>query len=165
MKSLVTRLSVLLLALVGAAATAKEMPQRLGVGYANQFGLDSDLPSIAMRYYPNADYGFMGAIGVDTEKNNSRFGAQAKIMKIIFGEDNLNFYTGAGAGLVSQEVASKNRSGFELAGFVGCEFFWSGLENLGVNFETGVAVTSISDEVRFRTMADHPLRAGIFFYF
>src|SRR5262245_13934255 len=109
-------------------ATAKTMGSRLGLGYANQFGVDQDMPSLAVRYYPNDNYGLMGALGVDTRKNNSRFGAQAKILKIVWTEDNLNFYTGAGAGLVSQESPSatggtKNNSGFDLSGFMGVEFF------------------------------------------
>ena len=156
---------LLLLLFISFPALAKDLSTRLGVGYSNQFGLDDDLPSIAMRYYPNGEYGIMGALGVDTTEGNSRFGAQVKILKIVFKEDNLNFYTGAGAGLVSQEKSGKNNSGFDLSGFVGCEFFMPGLENLGLSFETGVGVTSVDSQVRFRTIGDHPLRAGIMFYF
>lgn len=159
------RKMVLLLLFISFPALAKDLSTRLGVGYSNQFGLDDELPSIAMRYYPNGEYGIMGALGVDTAESNSRFGAQVKILKIVFKEDSLNFYTGAGAGLVSQEKAGKNNSGFDLSGFVGCEFFLPGLENLGLSFETGVGVTSIDSQVRFRTIGDHPLRAGIMFYF
>lgn len=165
----ISRLIVMLvlgnLVISGASLHAKELGNRLGIGYSNQFGLTQDLPSIAFRYYPNSDYGFMAALGVDTQEDNSRFGAQAKILKIVFKEDNLNFYTGAGAGLVSREENNENDSGFDLSGFVGAEFFLPGLENLGFNFEAGVGVTSIDNEVRFRTIGDHPLRAGIFFYF
>lgn len=146
-------------------ASAKDLSSRMGIGYADQFGLTQSLPSLAIRYFPNSDYGLMGALGVDTEDDNSRFGAMAKIIKIMFKEDNLNFYTGAGAGLVSQEINGDNDSGFDLMGVVGAEFFFAGLENLSMNFEAGVGVTSISDEIRFRTIGDHPLRAGIFFYF
>lgn len=159
-------MAAILIFLAGAsAAHAKDLSTRLGVGYSNQFGLNGDLPSLAVRYYPNGDYGLMAALGVDTQENNSRFGAQVKILKIVFKEDNLNFYTGAGAGLVSQEQSNKNDSGFDLSGFVGAEFFLPGLENLGLSFEAGVGITSIDNEVRFRTIGDHPLRAGIIFYF
>lgn len=144
---------------------AKDLSNRLGIGYSDQFGLDQPLPSLALRYYPNADYGIMGAIGVDTTKNNSRFGVGAKLVKIVFREDNLNFYTGAGAGIVSEEVNSQNNSGFELQGVAGAEFFLPGLENLSFSFEAGVGITSISSETRFRTIGDSPLRAGIIFYF
>ena len=157
--------SLLVFLSFGSVAHAKDLGTRLGVGYTNQFGLNGDLPSIAMRYFPNGDYGIMGALGVDTQEDNSRFGAHFKILKLVFKEDNLNFYTGAGAGLVSRERNNQNDSGFDLSGFVGAEFFLPGLENLGFSFETGVGVTSMDNEVRFRTIGDHPLRAGIMFYF
>ncbi len=160
------RLIVLFTTLVGAStAQAVDLGHRLGIGYSNQFGLDQDLPSLAVRYYPNGDYGLMGSLGVDTTKDNSRFGGSVKIIKIVYKETNLNFYTGAGAGIVSRESDGSTNSGFDLSGFFGCEFFFSGLENLGWNFEGGVGVTSVSSEVRFRTIGDHPLKAGIFFYF
>ncbi|MGE0526935.1 MAG: organic solvent tolerance protein [Bdellovibrionales bacterium] len=156
---------LILLASFSTGVLAKELESRLGVGYANQFGLNQDLPSVALRYYPNSQYGLMGALGVDTEKDASRFGFQMKILKLVFKEDNLNFYTGAGAGIISRELDGSTDSGFDLTGFVGAEFFFAGLENLGFNFEAGVGVTSVSSEVRFRTIGDHPLRAGLFFYF
>lgn len=159
----ITLLSMLLT--LSATANAKDLATRLGVGYSNQFGLTEDLPSIQVRYYPNGDYGISAALGVDTEEDNSRFGFQVKILKLVFKEDNLNFYTGAGGGLVSREQVNENDSGFDLSGFVGAEFFLPGLENLGFSFEAGVGVTSIDNEVRFRTIGDHPLRAGIIFYF
>src|SRR5690348_13670728 len=87
---------------------AKDLASRLGIGYSDQFGLDKSLPSLALRYYPNSDYGLMGSLGVDTTKNDSRFGLGVKIVKIVFREDNLNFYTGASAGLVSQETNGTN---------------------------------------------------------
>jgi hypothetical protein len=150
---------------LAASAQAKDLSSRLGIGYTNNFGLDESLPSLAVRYYPNSDYGLMGNLGIDTTKNNSRFGFSAKIVKIIFREDNLNFYTGAGAGVVSEETNGTNNSGFEIDGVFGAEFFLPGLENLGFSFEGGVGVTSISSETRFRTIGDSPLRAGIIFYF
>lgn len=159
------RFLLLMAVFLGSSAFAKDLSNRLGVGYSNQFGVSSELPSIAVRYYPNANYGLMAALGVDTEDQNSRFGFSAKIMKIVFREDNMNFYTAASAGIVSRELAGKNDSGFDLSGLVGAEFFLPGLENLGISFEGGVGVTSISSQVRFRTIGDSPLRAGMIFYF
>jgi hypothetical protein len=159
------RFLLLIAVFLGSGAFAKDLSNRLGVGYSNQFGVSSDLPSIAVRYYPNSNYGLMAALGVDTEDQNSRFGFSAKIMKIVFREDNMNFYTAASAGIVSRELAGKNDSGFDLSGLVGAEFFLPGLENLGISFEGGVGVTSISSQVRFRTIGDSPLRAGMIFYF
>lgn len=167
---------ILLAVLVSAPVFGKDLSNRLGVGYSDQFGISNagggqgSLPSLALRYYPSGDLILGAAIGVDTEKDASKFGFAAKVARVIFHEDNLNFYLGASAGLISQETTNStggtdNDSGFDLAGFAGAEFFLPGLESLGISFEAGVGVTSISSEVRFRTIGDHPLRAGIIFYF
>jgi hypothetical protein len=153
--------------LFAKSADAKDLTNRLGIGYKNQFS--TELPGIAAQYYPSPDLGISGTLGVDTEKNASKFGFMAKIMKVIFQEDSLNFYMGAGAGLISQEITTgtttTNESGFELMALVGAEFFFAGLDSLGFSFETGAGITSIASGVRFRTFGDHPLRAGITFYF
>ena len=162
--------AILLLCTAGAAE-GRELANRLGVGYADQFGLNNTMPGIAARYYPTSDIGVMGVIGVDTKKDQSQFGFMAKLFKIIFKEDNMNFYVGAGVGLVSQQSTDgttsqiRNDSGFMADGYFGTEFFFSGLENLGFAVEAGVGVTSISSQVRFRTIGDSPFRAGITFYF
>jgi len=118
-----------------------------------------------MQYYPGADLGLSGVLAVDTQKDSSRFGMMARIHRVVFHEENLHFYMGAGAGILSMEVAGTNQSGFELAGFAGTEFFFAGLDNLGFSFEAGVGVTSMSSSVRFRTYGDSPIRAGMIFYF
>jgi hypothetical protein len=164
------RLALVAAAILSAASTpmhahAKELAHRLGVGFADQFGLTNSMPALAVRYYPATDFGVMGLMGVDTQKDNSRFGFMAKAFKVIFKEENLNFYLGAGAGIVSQQNSGNNDSGFVIDGYVGTEWFFTGLENLGFAFEAGVGVTSISSQVRFRTMGDAPFRAGIIFYF
>ncbi len=148
---------------------AKELGNRLGVGYSDQFS--QSMPSIALRYWPDPKLGLGAALGVDTEEDNSKFGFMVKLYKIIFTEDNLNFYMGTGAGIISLETpnaagtSSSSDSGFELVGFCGGEFFFTGLENLGFSFETGVGVTSIDSQVRFRTVGDGLLKAGVTFYF
>lgn len=140
-----------------------DLANRLGVGYTNQMSVD--LPSITVRYYPNSTVGMSLAIGVDTENQNSKFGALAKVYRIVFSEEHMNFYVGGGAGLLSVETAGVNQSGFELMGFLGGEFFFAGLDSLGFTFEAGVGVRSDSDGSRFRTIGDHPFRGGIIFYF
>lgn len=157
--------AIFLVMLVAQTAMAKDLANRLGVGYSDQFGVGDSMPSLAVRYYPSADLGFGASLGVDTENNASRFGFSGKVMRVIFQEENMNFYLGASAGLISRELAGSNDSGFELTGFGGGEFFLPGLDSLGFSFEMGVGVASISSEVRFRTIGDSPLRAGIIFYF
>ena len=156
-------LSFALLLLIPNAGEAKSLAHRLGIGFKNQFS--TSLPGLAVQYYPGAALGLSAVFAIDTLKDNSRFGMMAKVHRVIFEEDNLNFYMGAGAGILSQQNSGKTDSGFELMGFAGAEFFFAGLENLGFSFETGMGVTSVSSQVRFRTIGDSPLRAGIIFYF
>lgn len=155
---------VLISSLTAGSAQAKDLTNRLGVGFKNQFAFD--LPSIALQYYPGPELGLAAVVGIDTQKDASRFGAMVKLNRIIFLEDNLNFYLGVGAGLLSQEISSGNiQSGFVLMAYGGAEFFLAGLENLGFSFEFGPSVTSLSSQVRFSTFGDSPLRAGMTFYF
>ena len=153
----------LILMLVSEGAFAKEMANRLGVGFRDSY-TSMDLPSLSAQYYPNSQYGLIGAIGIDTEDNRSRFGFSGGIRKIIFMEENLNFFMGGLLSVISRETAGSTDSGFELAATVGSEFFLAGLENLGFNLESGLAFSNVG-KVRFRTMGDSFLRSGIIFYF
>ncbi len=158
-----------------SSGQAKDMTSRLGVGYSNSFSV-GNMPSLAVKYYSSNDLAISAALGVDTNttnsssSGNSAFGFGAKIYKTIFPEDNMNFYMGGGAGLVSTStnptgISSTTSSGFELSGFVGVEFFVPGLDSMGFNFQAGVGVTSASGGVRFRTIGETPLTAGMYFYF
>lgn len=149
--------------LVTQEASAKDLTSRLGVGFKNQSSVE--LPGIALQYWPGSELGLSASLGLDTQTNNSKFNAMAKIYRVIFPEDNLNFYMGAGAGMLSVETVGKNESGFELLGFAGVELFIPGLESVGWSFEMGTAITSKSSGTGFRTFGDSPLRAGAIFYF
>jgi hypothetical protein len=151
-----------LLLLLPQVSLAKDMATRLGIGFRNSYAID--LPSVASIYYPNPDWGLVGALGIDTQTDNSKFAFSVGVRKLIFKEDNMNFFMGGNLGMISNEEAGHSSSGFELNGIVGGEFFFAGLDSLGFNFETGIGVDN-ADKVRFRTIADHFFRAGIFFYF
>jgi hypothetical protein len=139
---------------------SKDLTSRLGVGFSDNFS--ESLPSLHVKYYSSLETAFSAALGVDTDKDNSKFGFLAKVYRTIFMEDNLNFYMGAGAGLLSQEISGSNSSGFELNGYAGVEFFLPGLDSLGLSFEMGVGVSSPSSGTRFRTIGQ---TAGVVFYF
>ena len=153
---------------------AKDLSHRLGLGYIN--GIFDDLGGVAARYYPDSYWGVAGILGMDTKDDDSKFAFVGKVYRIVFTEDHMNFYTGLGAGLLTQGDKKKSStatdaenldggSGFHLSAFIGGEFFLTGLENLGFSFEMGIGVSTVSDEVRFFTIGDSPLKAGIIFYF
>lgn len=142
---------------------AKELTNRLGVGVKRNTSL-GDLPELAVVYNPVKDIAVAGGLGIDTQKNFSKFAFNAAVRRIVFKEDNMNFYMGGALGLVNIETNGNKESGFELNGLFGGEFFLAGLDSLAFTFEGGVGVIS-TDNVRFRTIADGPFSAGIIFYF
>lgn len=147
---------------LGSIANAKELGSRLGIGVKNN--TSQDLPALAAVYWPNSDFGLTGGVGLDTQKDFSKFTFNAGVRRILFREDQMNFYFGGQLGMVNHETAGVKESGFELSAVYGAEFFFQGLDSLAFTFEGGVGVASVKD-VRFRTMADSPFRAGIVFYF
>ncbi len=149
--------------MVTGVAQAKDLSSRLGVGYRNSL-VTMSLPSVAIFYYPSTDYSFLGSLGVDTEDNNSKFAFSGGFRRIIFREDNMNFFGGGHVAMVNQEIASQKDSGYELAAVVGGEFFLAGLESLGFNFETGMGITTVR-KTRFRTLGESFVNAGMVFYF
>ncbi|MEY4616351.1 MAG: hypothetical protein RJB66_1311 [Pseudomonadota bacterium] len=161
MKRLVFLMAAVMLMAFGAEA--KEMNHRLGVGPKWPFSID--LPGIGIHYFPNSDYCVTGALGIETEKGSSAFGLQGGIRRIFFEERNLNFFVGGAFGILSNEVAGSNSSGFEMMALSGGEFFFEGLDNLGFNFQMGVGVQSLKSATRFFTVAHTPVQGGVIFYF
>ncbi|XGC82309.1 organic solvent tolerance protein [Bdellovibrio bacteriovorus] len=148
--------------LVAGTVQAKELTNRLGVGVKSNASIG--IAELAAVYYPVSELAVVGGLGIDTEKDNSKFTANAGVRRIVFKEDNLNFYMGGALGLVNLETAGEKESGFEINALFGAEFFFPGLENLGFTFEGGVGVVSL-DDVRFKTIGNGPFSAGIVFYF
>jgi hypothetical protein len=143
-------------------ASAKEMTSRLGIGVKNDTSIN--IPSLSVLYWPTAEIALTGGLGIDTEKDSSRFSLNGGVRRIVFKEDNMNFFMGGEFGLINKEVAADKQSGFFLSGLFGAEFFFAGLENLSFCFQGGVGVVSLKD-VRFRTIADTPFQAAVTFYF
>ncbi|MFV8250605.1 organic solvent tolerance protein [Bdellovibrio bacteriovorus] len=145
-----------------AQGEAKELTNRLGVGVKSHSALD--LAQLAAVYYIAPDVSIAGGLGIDTQEDYSKFAFNAGIRRIVFKEDNMNFYMGGTLGILNNEVAGDKESGFELNALFGGEFFFTGLDSLAFTFEGGVGVIS-GDNVRFRTIGDGPFSAGIIFYF
>ncbi len=151
-------------ALISSQAMAVNLADRIGIGYSNSF-LSGDLDSVQVKYSPTNTLSLVGALGINTRDDNSTFGFSAKAHKIIFHETNLNFYLAGHAAFISQEFGNDTESGTEFAVLGGVEFFIPGLENLGITFETGFGISSLGNGITFKTVALHPLQAGMIFYF
>lgn len=156
-------LASFLILVISPLTWAKNLNHRLGVGPKTAFSFG--LPSLSASYYPYQDLGLVGALGIDTDDNNSRFGISAGVRRIIFEEQMMNFYFGGNFAIVSVETMGTNQSGYELSALAGGEFFLQGLENLGFQFEGGVGIVSLKGGSKFITIADMPIKAGVIFYF
>ncbi len=156
-------LALAIVSLFSSLVAAKEMPQRLGVGIKDN--TSESLPSLAVVYHINGLTAVTGGVGVDTKKDYSKFQINAGVRHVIFHENQLHYYAGGQLGLVTfEEPVTGKENGFEANFLMGIEFFLTGLENVGFSFEGGLGLSSVKD-TRIRTIADHPLRAGIIFYF
>ena len=164
----VTIVTVLTFAFTASVtAQAKSLNHRLGVGYKNQFL--ADIPSLAGQYYASDNTAFNAALGIQSGSNASKFGLMARVNHVVFPEEHMNFYLGAGLGTYNTSVTtagnSVSDSGVEIDGYVGSEFFLPGLDSLAFYFEAGIGVVSGSNGVIFRTFGQSPLQAGMLFYF
>lgn len=163
MKLLKITLTIAIMSLFSSLVSAKEMPQRLGVGIKNN--TSESLPSLAAVYHLNGLTAVTGGVGVDTKKDYSKFQINAGIRHVIFHENQLHYYAGGQLGLVTfEEPIGGKENGFEANFLMGVEFFFTGLENVGFSFEGGLGLSSVKD-TRIRTIADDPFRAGLIFYF
>ncbi len=153
---------ILSLFVFSGVVEAKDLVNRLGVGVKKHATLD--LPELAAVYHASREISIASSLGIDTQKDASRFAFSASARRLVFKEDNMNFYMGGALGIVNFETTGQKQSGFELNALFGGEFFLTGLDSLAFTFEGGVGVLS-ADNVRFRTIADGPFNAGIVFYF
>jgi hypothetical protein len=149
--------------MLSTLAFAKPMQQRLGVGVKDN--TSQSIPSLTALYNVNNDFAFFGGFGFDTKKDYSTMEMNVGIRHIIFHESNLHFYTAGQFAIVNiEDPINGKQNGFEVNALLGTEFFFAGLENVGFSFEGGIGLSSYK-ETRVRTIGDHPLKAGILFYF
>lgn len=154
--------SILILTSV-QSVLAKDLTHRLGVGIKNN--TSQSIPSLAGVYYYDKDFAITGGVGLNTQKNYSTLQAHVGGRMMIYFENNLNFYGGGQVGIINADSpATGQKSGIELMGVFGVEFFFTGLENLAFTAEGGVGLTTLN-ETTIRTTADDPVKAGIIFYF
>lgn len=119
-----------------SVAGAKDLRQRIGVGFDTQlgqlsalsarFGLPTSDPAINVQVGLQAGFASSSANGA----TNAVFGG-GKLMYGVVAEDNMNLYVSAGAGALNDGTSTTAR----LQPGMAVDFFLFGLENLG--FTTG----------------------------
>lgn len=148
--------------LSGSVAEAKDLSGRLGVGFTNDFSnstSDRLVPALSTKYGLSKDLHLLGAVGFHTQ-SPSAMTLGAKVYKNIFFETNLNFFMSAGLAYLKEA-----KSGIEVLGVLGCEFFIPGIDSLGLMFEAGVSASNVTGSFVLRTIGYTFLHAGMHFYF
>lgn len=150
--------------LVSPGAWARDLQGRLGLGYNAELAnvtQPGGVPALSIKYGFTKDLGVEGIFGTNTQSpRNTALGIKG--FKNLFYETNLNFYSMAGAAMLS----ANNRSGAEFLGGFGVEFFIPGLESLGISMETGLSLDNLeTGYFALKTMGFSFLNAGMHFYF
>lgn len=142
---------------------AKELQGRLGLGYNGQFAnasAENGVPGLSFKYGLSRDIAAALVAGISTGTPSNTVTA-IKGFKNLFMETNLNFYFMGGLGFVGGD----GKSGLEVLGGLGSEFFIPGIESLGFSTEVGASFTNLKGSFSFRTVGVSFLSAGIHFYF
>ncbi len=142
---------------------ARNMEGRTGFGITLH---DFDYtPSLSMRYHMSNYQSATVLVGFNTADPNKTFVLGGKFYQNAHLEENMNFYVGIGGFLIADKAGNPSTStGIEISGLFGGEYFLPGLPNLGIQFETGVALRTVR-EVSFATLGNGFLGAAIHYYF
>ena len=109
---------------------AVNLEKRLGVGYSAL----SPLSGWSVRYWLSEALAVNGVIDFHFESDNNQFLFGGRIIYKVKDEKNLNLYLGGEIGGDLRENADDN---FCIGPFIGAEYFFAGLPNLGFGAEIG----------------------------
>lgn len=148
--------------LTAAPAEAKDLTGRLGIGFTNDFSNSTSnrlVPAISTKYGLSKDLHLLGAVGFNTQ-SPAAYTLGGKVFKNIFYETNLNFFMMAGLAYLKDV-----KSGVEILGALGAEFFIPGVDSLGLIFEAGASASNVTGSFVLKTIGYTFLHAGMHFYF
>ncbi|MBZ0270521.1 porin family protein [bacterium] len=185
-KSLAAAAALVLVLALASGAGAKDLTNRISVGYNNQInfgyigGPNAALAdafftqqAISSRYWINDLLGVEPMFGYFTAKNDDVGGwalqIAAKVVYNLIMEENMNFYGGGGLGIIPMSIdygrKEVDETGFLLMGFAGMEFFLEGLPNLAFDVEFGLQYIDIDTYAQISTFGGGFGVMGIRYYF
>lgn len=165
-------LIIIMIVSIASNAMAKDLTERLGLGFNTQIGQIGlpHLDAASVRYWINKDIGIQGDLAFmdfspQHGSNQASFGIGGKFLYNFIKEANMNFYAGGGVYVFTQPDPIDTEAGFSLSALSGIEFFLQGLPNLGFNLELDLGVRYLNDfGTAFGISADS-INAGFHYYF
>ena len=151
-------------------ASAKDLRQKIGLGFNNNF---TSLTSFSVKGglpTPKATQSIQiqGFVGFGLAKAEpARFVAGGRFLLPFVAEDNLNIYAALGAGYLRlrPEGQAEVIDAFRGQAVVGVEFFFFGLDNLGFSAELGLNFDVAEEFLSFETTSGTAASVGVHYYF
>jgi len=168
-------LVALLLCALPGDAEARDLRERFGIGFNNNFssfsslslklGLPAPRPTLNIQVQALVGFSISALAGDDSDPLSAevdQFFAGGRVLLPILAEDNLNVYGGFGGGYVRQ---SEGRQLFRGQAVLGVEFFFFGLDNLGCSAEFGLKLDIAPGLVEVETNSGSSASVGVHYYF
>jgi hypothetical protein len=159
-----------LLLLVPADASAKDLRKKFGLGFNNNF---TSLTSLSLKGglpmpKETQNLQLQALVGFGLARNEpARVFAGGRVLIPILAEDNLNLYAGVGAGYLrlKPEGQTEVLDAFRGQVVLGVEFFFFGLERLGLSAEVGINFDVADEFLSFSTTSGTAASVGVHYYF
>ncbi len=178
-------LALILTLALSSSALAVDLTNRISFGFNNQlaFGVIGGEDSLSNAYLTNQSlsckYWFTREIGVETlvgflysdfeEVSGWGLSLTGKFLYNLIYEKQLNVYTGGGLSIMPIHTDDghdeETNTGFGLMAFVGTEFFFDGLPNLGFDMEVGLQYLDFDEYRQFGSYGGGFTTVGVRYYF
>ena len=158
MKKLLCIIAALAMVVAIQAEETSSEPGDLGVGYQGIFygGGNARMDAASIRWHGNSPVGVQGLIGqlnTDTGVEQNTLILAVKGLINLFERENSTFYVGPKVGIAWIDVTNPNGTKavdsqqLLFGAFVGTEYFFQGLPEIGFNFEVGYDFAVGDDDV------------------
>ncbi len=143
---------------------AKDLRNRFGIGFNNQF---SPVANLSVKYgfpakSPTINIQLQGVFGFAfADSAETRLFGGGRLLFTLIAEDNLNVYLGAGAGYAR---FSDGSGALRIQPVAGVEFFFFGLDNLGICAEFGVNLDLAAGSLDVSTTSGSFAGVGLHYY-
>ncbi|MCL4558489.1 MAG: hypothetical protein M1491_07660 [Deltaproteobacteria bacterium] len=159
--------------LIAPNAMAKDLTQRLGVGFNSQMGVTQRLDAASVRYWMDQDMAIQGdlaflSLSPINDSGQTALGIGGKFLYNLVEEENMSLYAGGGIYVFDQPVDTSTgirmKAGFSIGALGGMEFFFQGLPNLGFNVEIDLGVKHLDGYGTTFGISADSIDAGVHYY-